>query len=387
MPGFKPEIYISTSSESITSRIGLARYGQAGYIQTLQKRMKRKAFRRTVVRAAFVTLNLVVVCGVTFVVLMARSSSAAPTVALQNHAATPVAVNPLDEVSSADIAVTVSRLAGMPEQTAVTNQADSQDIAVTTAPVTDNVVNKPQVTSTTFKSNKDIQTYVVQAGDDISTIAAKFSVTSDSIRWSNNISGNAVSAGTKLLIPPVGYSGIVYTVKAGDTIDSLASKYKADKTELITANDAEIAGVHVGEQIIIPNGQQPVAPKAASTAGVTYGSFAWGTSAVYGSNGYDYGYCTWYVATRVSVPANWGNANTWAYYAPASGWTVSSTPNGPGAIAQTSAGAEGHVAYVEAVSADGTMIKYSDMNGLAGWGRVGFSDWVPVSHFPHYIYR
>jgi len=34
------------------------------------------------------------------------------------------------------------------------------------------------------------------------------------------------------------------------------------------------------------------------------------------------------------------------------------------------------------------MIKYSDMNGLAGWGRVGYSDdWVPASKFPHYIYR
>jgi surface antigen len=65
---------------------------------------------------------------------------------------------------------------------------------------------------------------------------------------------------------------------------------------------------------------------------------------------------------------------------------VSSTPR-VGAIGQSDGGYFGHVAYVEAVSDDGTMIKYSDMNGLAGFGRVGYSDWVSASKFPKYIYR
>jgi surface antigen len=56
-----------------------------------------------------------------------------------------------------------------------------------------------------------------------------------------------------------------------------------------------------------------------------------------------------------------------------------------GAVAQTDRGGLGHVAIVQEVSADGTQIKYSDMNGLAGWGRVGYSDWVSASHFEHYI--
>ena len=114
--------------------------------------------------------------------------------------------------------------------------------------------------------------------------------------------------------------------------------------------------------------------------------YAFGGSAVYGYNGYDFGYCTWYVANRISVPANWGNANSWDNYAPSSGWTVSSVPSA-GAIGQSNRGSEGHVAVIEAVSDDRTMIKYSDMNGLAGWGRVGYSDWVSTSKFPHYIYH
>jgi surface antigen len=110
---------------------------------------------------------------------------------------------------------------------------------------------------------------------------------------------------------------------------------------------------------------------------VATAGFGWG-GPVSGGNLYTYGYCTWYVANKVAVPSNWGNANTWDNRAALSGWVVSPIPRA-GAVAQTDRGSEGHVAYVEAVSEDGTMIKYSDMNGLAGWGRVGYSDWVPAS--------
>jgi len=43
------------------------------------------------------------------------------------------------------------------------------------------------------------------------------------------------------------------------------------------------------------------------------------------------------------------------------------------------------VAVVDEVNADGTMIKFRDMNGVAGWGAVGYSGWVPTSTYPNYI--
>jgi surface antigen len=246
------------------------------------------------------------------------------------------------------------------------------------------VVAKPQIVSTALKSRDDIKTYVAVAGDTVSTVAQKFGITSDSIKWSNGLTSDTLALGTKLVIPPV--NGVVYTVKSGDTVQSLAAKYKASADQIVAYNDAEIAGITPGEQLLIPNGQIQAAPARATGGGggvyLAGGSF----TPQYGSNGYDYGYCTYYAAARSGAPGNWGNANTWAYYAALSGWTVSSTPR-PGAIAQTSAGYLGHVAIVEAVSADGSQIKYSDMNGIAGWGRVGYSDWVPVGHFQHYIYR
>src|SRR5262249_15634300 len=150
-----------------------------------------------------------------------------------------------------------------------------------------------------------------------------------------------------LVIPPV--NGIVYTVKAGDTPASLATRYQTDPNQIITVNDAELGGLKPGEQILIPGGRVAA---ARSPILLTYGAFI----ATYGGNGYSYGYCTYYAASRVAVPTNWGNANTWDNYAILSGWHVSTVPVA-GAIAQSDRMSYlGHVAYVEAVSPDHAMI-------------------------------
>jgi len=314
------------------------------------------------------TANAALLGLVLYFVLTARSATADNQLNVHSSANAAVSVaNPLDQLSSADIAVTVSRMTGLSETTSVTNLADSADVALGSAPVTDNVVSKPQVTATAFKSKNDIQEYTVKAGDTVTSIAAKFNVTSDSIRWSNGLSGDTVNLNAKLLIPPVGYSGIVYTVKAGDTLDSLATKYKADKTELAAANDAEISGLQVGERIIIPGGQQPVVVSSYSPYGSGY---AWGTTAIYGSNGYTYGYCTWWVAQRriqvgKPLPSNLGNASSWGYIARNAGLPTGNSPR-QYAAAVTSTYGEGHVVFVEAVNPDGSIL-ISEMNHL-GWG-------------------
>jgi N-acetylmuramoyl-L-alanine amidase len=293
------------------------------------------------------------------------------------------AANPLDQLSSSDIAVHLARMASLPESTAVVNQADTINGQLAYSSADNKVVAKPQIVSTATKTRFDIQRYVSAAGDTLTGLSAKFGVTSDSIRWSNGLTNNNIPAGRELFIPPV--NGIIYVVKPGDTADRLAADYNANKEAIIAFNDAEVSGLPIGQRIVIPDGTK--ASSAYNVASYGGASVAWGSTAIYGYNGYDYGWCTWYSANKVSVPANWGNANTWDNYAARSGWTVSTVPR-VGAVAQTDAGGLGHVGVVEAVSEDGTMIKYSDMNGLAGWGRVGYSDWVPArSKYQRFIYR
>lgn len=83
------------------------------------------------------------------------------------------------------------------------------------------------------------------------------------------------------------------------------------------------------------------------------------------TGGYAYRNCTDWVAYRVRVaggyvPSGLGNAKTWDDYAPAFGYTVSSTPR-VGAAAVSNAGYYGHVMYVEAVNSDGSIV-ISDYN-------------------------
>lgn len=347
--------------------------------------LRTKRARQRALKYAIVATNLIVVGGVAaFVVITDQSSvsqsnlSATPAIAAGEEEA---AAAPLDTLSSSDVAVNVARTVRLTEATAVNNQADSIKLTAAIAQADSAVVTKPQVLGDLQKSVADIQTYVSQQGDTVSSVAAKFGVTSESIRWSNGLTGDTLRVGTSLVIPPV--NGVVYTVAAGDTPEKIAEKYQTSAAQIIAFNDAEITGLKPGQRIVIPNGKKPVVASYGSSFGGG-GSFA----ARYGFNGYDYGWCTWYVANKVNMPANWGNANTWDNSARRTeGWTVSSRPV-PGAIAQTDGmSAWGHVGFVEEVSADGNMIKYSDMNGLARWGVVGYSGWVSARTFSNYIYR
>lgn len=320
-------------------------------------------------------LFVLVIIGL-FVIIGSRASDKPALASATANSGEVVSVKPLDSVTSYDIAANVAHLVNLPESTAIDNSAQSARISAVISASSTGVVAKPQIVATTLKSKDDITSYTVQAGDTVTSIAQKFGVTTNSIKWSNSLTSDAVPAGKVLTIPPI--NGIVYTAKAGDTIQSLASKYQVSADQITQYNDAELSGIHAGEQLLIPNGQ-------VQTVVSTYGGVAALTSytPIYGGNGYAYGYCTYFVATQIAVPSNWGNANTWDNYAPLAGWTVSGTPV-VGAIAQTDVGYAGHVAIVRAVNDDGT-VTIEEMNGTAGWNRIDTRT-VSVGSFK-YIYH
>lgn len=79
-------------------------------------------------------------------------------------------------------------------------------------------------------------------------------------------------------------------------------------------------------------------------------------------NDYAFGNCTIYVASRLPVPNSMGNANQWDNRLGAN-----AVPK-VGSIAQTDAGWAGHVAIVEAVYDNGTIL-ISEMN-VAGFNVI-----------------
>lgn len=327
--------------------------------------------RKRLVRVGLFSANLAVLGAVVFFILNAptlRQSLGGGTLFGND---TQVAAGPLDQLSSADIAVNVARIARLPEAASVVNHADSVNAQLTSAQTEEQVVAKPLVASAPLPSKRDIKAYVVKPGDNINTIASANGISSDSIKWSNNLTGTAVAVGSTLYLPPSGVNGIVYTVKSGDTPENLAQKYNTSK-DLVTAfNDAEVGGLKLGERILIPNGT--IVPPRPS---YNYSAFAFGASAKYGYNGYDYGWCTWYSSNRRAelgrpVPGNLGNAYSWYYLAQRAGMATGSTP-APGAVAVNQSG--NHVSVVEVVNADGSFW-VSEMNSR---GQVSIDNPTPT---------
>lgn len=373
---------IRTTSSVLSQRLS-AHQSTKVYGRTLRRRLQRS--RRRVIRYGLLAANIGLLAAVFAFVSQKPTGTASQALLSQSDTTT---TNPLDQLSSAEIAVHISRMAQMDqdEVAQVTNQADSEKAELTIAPADNVVVSKPQLVSTNTKSADDIESYTTVAGDTVDSLAAKFGVTSDSIKGSNGLTSNNLQPGRKLSIPPV--NGLVYQVKPGDTAESLAARFSANKDSIIADNDSEISGLAVGQQILIRDGVMP-ATRAVATPGPRASNVPVLSSSYYngGGNTYVRGYCTFYASARSGAPGGWGNANTWHIYAPRSGWTVGTTPR-VGAIGQTTAGWAGHVGIVEAVSEDGSMIKYSDMNGLAGFNRVGNSDWVAARGvFQRFIYR
>lgn len=317
-----------------------------------------KKAKRHFVRNSLIITNVALLLGVSLFVW--RGGSTTGQANLQSSTSVPGATNPLDQLSSTDIALNLAAMARLEETTAVLNQSDSQTTRQDILPIDNQVVTKPQIISTVLKTKENIQEYVVASGETLGNIAIKFGVTSDSIKWSNGLSSDTITAGRKLLIPPV--NGIIYTVRAGDTADTLAASYSTTKDKIISFNDAEISGLVVGLRIVIPDGKKQVV----AYSSLTNGRFAFGVDAVYGYNGYVYGYCTWHVANRRAeigrpLPANLRNAISWLSNAKKMGIATGTQPQQGAVLYHKNIGGLGHVAFVEKVNEDGSL-QVSDMN-------------------------
>ncbi len=109
-----------------------------------------------------------------------------------------------------------------------------------------------------------ISTYKVKAGDTLSSIAKKFDISINTIRWSNNINSKAtIHIGETLTILPT--SGIIYTVKAGDTISGIAVKFSADQNDILNANDLlDADSLKIGIKLTIPNTEPLTSDASAS---------------------------------------------------------------------------------------------------------------------------
>ncbi len=141
-----------------------------------------------------------------------------------------------------------------------TNLALASSSAEKQSALTGEEVFKTDISS---KPRDSIITYQVERGDTLSTIARKFGISEDTLRWQNNLKSDDLSVGDSLQILPV--SGIAYKVKSGDTIYSIAKKYNTNAQKIADFPFNEFAGdgtnfaLVTGEILIVPDGIEPSA--------------------------------------------------------------------------------------------------------------------------------
>lgn len=262
------------------------------------------------------------------------------------------------------------------------------------------VITKPDIVKPDTSAARGIASYVTKEGDTMETIAKKFKISSQTLRWANNTTSDAIEPNKTLIVPLI--DGVVYTVKDGDTAQSLADKYKTSAERVVLYNDIDDGSkLTAGARIVIPGGELPenerpgyVAPRGRSSYGnsrhgsstTTSASRSWLTASV--GNRYAAGNCTWYAYERRlqlgrPIGSFWGHARAWSASARAAGFLVNNTP-APGAIIQNTWGGYGygHVGIVERV--DGQNIYVSDMN-YAGYNVIS-SRTIPLAEASRYSF-
>ena len=117
------------------------------------------------------------------------------------------------------------------------------------------------LTQVSDKPRADVFDYTVVNGDTLAGVAKMFGVDTDSIKWLNaGLNEKKLKPGTVLRIPPV--TGVMHTVKSGETIYSIAKRYNVSAQSIVDfpfnefTNDETFA-LAIGQQVVVPDGEMP----------------------------------------------------------------------------------------------------------------------------------
>ena len=119
-------------------------------------------------------------------------------------------------------------------------------------------IRKPDLAATSKiqRPRDGLVDYLVQAGDTISTIAANFGISVNTVLWENDLNAySLIRPGDKLAILPT--SGVTYKVARSDTLAAIASKYGVEANLIMEMNKlASVERLSVGQKLIIPGGKK-----------------------------------------------------------------------------------------------------------------------------------
>ncbi|MDQ2951406.1 MAG: M23 family metallopeptidase [Chloroflexota bacterium] len=117
---------------------------------------------------------------------------------------------------------------------------------------------------------RPVEHYAITRSDTLAAVAEKFSVRADDLAYANGISdeGSALGVGRDMLIPPG--RGALYFVKDGDTIASVAEKFKVEQSAIMTYNRLYFEPEHfaMDQLIFVPGAEVPVMKRVEITRSI-----------------------------------------------------------------------------------------------------------------------
>lgn len=167
------------------------------------------------------------------------------------------------------------------------NQRNIQAETVISYDPTQNAVG----TTISAKPRDKVVDYKVLGGDTLASIAQKFNVSVDTIKWASDLKSETIKPGDTLKIPPG--TGIVHKVNSGENIYSIAKKYNVDAQNIVNFPfndfaDLETFSLTPGQTLFVPDGTLAEAKPATRPGGYYTGpiqagargssNFIWPTS-------------------------------------------------------------------------------------------------------------
>ena len=117
-------------------------------------------------------------------------------------------------------------------------------------------VPRQAIASTQRSESSQHVIHRVRSGETLSTIASRYGVSIAQLKMTNRIRTNLIRPGQRLRIPFGGADAVsdtkIYTVKAGDTLSTIASRYGVSVVRLKRANRLSEDSLRIGDRLEIP---------------------------------------------------------------------------------------------------------------------------------------
>ncbi len=135
------------------------------------------------------------------------------------------------------------------------------------------------VAEETEKIPEDYLVYTVKSGDNLYSIAQKYNTTVSTLMSVNNLTSSTLKLNQQLLIPKsegleveiTPGTGTEYTVQSGDSLYTIAKKYNVTVDQIKAKNNLTTNLLSIGQKLIIPTGEASVEePETPSIGGVNY---------------------------------------------------------------------------------------------------------------------